>query len=139
MGGKNPERAYREAMGHESTLGRIGGAIIDNGKAILEVMGAGEHGPRALEFKNYLDKAGYTRDVIEKNLKSRPDQDPVPFSVLIGAMNAAAEVTVPFARKGIVKREINKSIAFFGPHVSGLLKEPTRRIEFLLCRTTTKT
>jgi hypothetical protein len=123
LSGKSQERAYADAMDRGSVAGKVTGRVVDGIKGVLEVMGAGEHAPRTLEFWNYLQSAGYSREVIERNEKLRPDQDPVPFPVIVAGMNAAAEVTTPFARKGVVTNWINKSVPFFGPHVAGLSKE----------------
>lgn len=99
-------------------------------KQVLNTMGAGELGPRFLEFRNRLKQLGWPEAKLEAELKKarqaqaegRPYQDPVPWEVLQDAMEAANEVTTPFSRQGIVTREVNKLVPFFGPAVSGMAK-----------------
>lgn len=122
FGERTVGREYAEAMGRTTPTDKAA-RVINKGKGVLELMGAGEHGPRIAEVKNYLDNTGYTKDVLERNLKARPDESPIPLHILVGAINAAAEVTVPFKRQGVVTREANKSTPFLGAHFSGMSKE----------------
>lgn len=120
---RGPSSSYARAMGQQRNgLVRVISSVKDVAKRLLELTGAGELAPRALEFKNYLAKAGYTVEKIEENLRNRPDQEPIPLNLAIAAMNAAAEVTVPFGRQGVITREVNKIVPFFGPHIAGMSK-----------------
>src|SRR5205823_5024338 len=102
----------------------------DKGKQGLNTLGAGELGPRFLEFTNRLKQLGWSEARLDAELKAarqaatsgRQYQDPIPWDVLQDAMNAANEVTVPFSRQGVITREVNKLVPFFGPAVSGMSK-----------------
>lgn len=94
------------------------------------VAGAGELGPRFLEFVNSMEKQGWTEKRLAAELEKSRDfakqgndyVDPVPMEIIMEGMRAANEVTVPFSRQGATTREINKIIPFFGPAVSGMSK-----------------
>src|SRR5262249_39518542 len=97
-------------------------------KNFLNLMGAGELAPRFREFKTRLEQLGWTEERIVAEVRKAqaaakvggPYVDPVPFHIQLEALNAAAEVTVPFGRQGVVTRELNKIQPFFGPAVAGL-------------------
>ncbi len=103
---------------------------LDLVSQLFNVAGAGELGPRFLEFTNRMKQLGWTEAKIkeamaqsEKDAQAgKPRQDPIAWDTIQDAMNAAAEVTVPFERKGVVTTEINKLVPFFGPAVAGMSK-----------------
>lgn len=96
----------------------------------LNVAGAGELAPRFLEFTNRLKQLGWTEERLTAEINKAKQvqaqggryRDPLPWEILQDAMEAANEVTVPFNQQGIVTRQINAVVPFFGPAVSGLSK-----------------
>lgn len=103
---------------------------LDALKQLFNTVGAGELGPRFLEFLNKGKQLGWTEERLAKELQAETAAaksgkmwvDPVPWYDLQQMMHAAAEVTTPFNRQGIVTREINKIVPFFGPAVAGVSK-----------------
>lgn len=100
-------------------------------KDALNFMGAGELGPRFLEFKTRLkqltglDEAGLVAklDAAEKAAAEGKDYvQPFDYEKILDAMDAAAEVTVPFGRQGVLTRELNKIQPYFGPAIAGASK-----------------
>lgn len=106
------------------------GSKVELVKQALNTMGAGELGPRFLEFTNKLKEMGWPEARLERELQAAKEaqargeqyQDPLPWEVLQTAMEAGNEVTVPFSRQGVITREINKIVPFFGPAVAGMSK-----------------
>jgi len=119
FGQHGPQAVYKEATGQTGTVIRVVRSI---GEGILEVLGAGENAPRAQEALNYLKKAGYTEEDIRRAMRERPNEDPVPFHVFVGMMNAASESTTPFPRLGYATRDVNALIPFFGPTIAAIAK-----------------
>jgi hypothetical protein len=100
-------------------------------KDLLGFIGAGELAPRFREFRKRLEQVtGKSEDVLRKEFEAadkaaregKPVPDPVPFNQVMAAMHAAAEVTVPFGRQGVVTRQMNQITPFFGPAVAGVSK-----------------
>lgn len=100
-------------------------------KDALNALGAGELGPRFLEFKTRLkqltglDEAGLVAklDAAEKAAAEGKDYvQPFEYTDILDAMDKAAEVTVPFGRQGVLTRELNKIQPYFGPAIAGASK-----------------
>lgn len=127
---KNPSSIYSQLRDGSKSIKEINGigdllrwtynAGKNVGKGVFNVAGAGELAPRALELKNFLDKAGYTEKAI-RDLEAKGED--IPYFVKLQAMTAAAEVTTPFQRQGTLTRELNKIHPFFGPAVAGFSKQ----------------
>lgn len=99
-------------------------------KDVVNVGGAGELGPRYLEFQNRLmQTTGKTKaelrailDAANKVKLTTEAREPIPYPLILDALHHAAEVTVPFGRQGVLTRELNRITPFFGPAVAGLSK-----------------
>ena len=94
------------------------GAWKDFGTQFLKVLGAGEYGPRVTAMRDYLAEHGWTEEKIKEARKANPGQEPVPWNIMVGAMDAAAEVTTPFGRGGSWTRYWNQHIPFLQASVA---------------------
>lgn len=107
--------ALVKTPGWKEKIGLVGNQM----EMVLKVLGAGEYGPRVLAFRDSLAKHGYTEERIKAERKADPRRDPVPYSILVEAMNEAAEVTTPFGRGGYHTRQVNQYIPFFQASIAG--------------------
>lgn len=106
----------------------MGSSKIEYIKQLIRTGQAGELAPRFLEFRTRLKQLGWSEErIIEEAAKAHEQggnyRDPVPFGVRLEAEHAAAEVTGPFQRGGILTREINQVVPFFQPSVAVLGKQ----------------
>lgn len=100
----------------------------DYARQAINVLSSAELAPRYVEWLNEMEAMGYS----EKKLRSLIAQadaaaamglawrDPIPWSVIVRAGNAAAEVTVNFNRQGYITREVNSIVPFFGPTMAAI-------------------
>lgn len=110
-----PENVYNRLREKKGVAGKVISGAGELLRKYVDITGAGENAPRALELRTFLEKHGWT----EARLKS--GEEP-PWHLVQAAMVAASEVTVPFQRQGIIVRELNKIHPFFGAGVAGLSK-----------------
>lgn len=104
--------------------------LMEKTKAGLQVAGAGELGPRMLEFRNRLKELGWTEARLNEEAakadkaaaEGKDYQDPIPYFLKLEAAKAAAEVTVDFSRGGVLTGELNKIVPFFQPAIAGVNK-----------------
>lgn len=104
--------------------------LLDKAKQVLRTTSSPELAPRFLEWLNIMAAKGWTEEkldefhkmAIEEKEFSNIYQSPIPFDVLIESGQGAAESTVPFGRQGVITRELNRIIPFFGPAVAGMSK-----------------
>ena len=103
--------------------------VIDGGwrglyQRLTDAMGFGEKASHVWEMKNVWDKAGYTKERIEAELKADPTgANPIPFPLQVAALNAAAGVTHNYTTMGYQIRELNKAWPFLGVHITSAYKD----------------
>lgn len=130
---KDPASVYDKAAGNVSKSRglKTASSMWAVAKDMLNVTGAGELGPRFLEFKNRMKElTGKSEAEIVAELDKaeaaaatgRNYESPFDFHKVLDAMNAAAEVTTPFGRQGVLTRELNKIQPYFGPAIAGFSK-----------------
>tara|TARA_R110000824_G_scaffold86938_3_gene214697 strand:- start:3653 stop:11587 length:7935 start_codon:yes stop_codon:yes gene_type:complete len=103
----------------------IGRKAVRGGHAIEGLIAIADVGPRIAEFAGVLKKHGYR---IGKDGKLRDDDgngDHVrpPRHVLIEAINASAEATVNYKRRGRIASQFTKFIPFFGASMASANKQ----------------
>lgn len=99
-------------------------------KQLFNVMGAGENGPRFIEWRARMGELGWPEVKVKEAIQKAKEEheaggrrvDPIDESLKDDALRAASEVTVPFNRQGVATRQLNAIHPFFGPAVSGLSK-----------------
>lgn len=116
------EAAWREVRGETGWKDKTIRAI-EKTKDLLELWGAGEHGPRFAEYENALTELGYTKQQIQAARNANPFENPIAFSDHIYALQRASRSTTQFTRQGELTHEWNKITPFMTPVISGLSQE----------------
>jgi hypothetical protein len=118
------EAAMRLMRG-ESLGGLKGASItaINKVKDFFEFVGSQEHGGRIAAFTAALEEMGYTEAQIEKAMQASPNESPIPLNAILYATLRGAKSTTDFSKKGSWVKEWDKSVPFFGPHITGMTQE----------------
>lgn len=117
------EQGGAEMMRSQSHNGHSAVKWIEKGNQLLELLGAGEHGPRFAEYKRALQDMGFTEAKISDSLAADPNTSPIPLSAQFNALQRAAEVTTDYAATGSWVKQYNKIDPFFGAHIASMTQQ----------------
>lgn len=128
---RNAPQGASGVGGPKTQVGKAYYSVAGFLKDALNTLGAGELGPRFLEFKTRLkqltglDEAGLVKELDRAEKEAAAGREyvqPFDYAKILDSMDAAAEVTTPFNRQGILTRELNKIQPYFGPAIAGASK-----------------
>ena len=101
----------------------MGRKAVRGGHAVEGLIAIADVGPRVAEFAGVLKKHGYRKGKDGKLVNKDGKHVRPPRHVLIEAINAAAEATVNFKRRGRISSQVNKFVPFFGASMASANKQ----------------